>query len=169
MANQKTSRNDTIVRLLNSGRYTLQEIGNKYKISRERVRKIYKNETGKPYQLHKHYEYQLKQAFLKKKELTIKFICAGCHKAATYHEVSRKKKLCSNCNDLLIKRHRNPYILAQCAICGVKFHPFRDLQYHNDSKKLLCSNRCRMQYLWEINELHLNKKRKSVGEIEAKR
>ena len=163
------SRNDTIVRLLNSGRYTLQEIGNKYNISRERVRKIYADETGKPYQLRRNFESRLKQALIKKKELSVKFICAGCHKPATYSEVSRRKKLCSNCHDLLIKQHRNPYIVAQCAVCGVKFHPFRDLQYHRKSKKLFCSNKCRMHYLWEINELHLNKKRKSVGEIEAKR
>jgi DNA-directed RNA polymerase subunit M/transcription elongation factor TFIIS len=163
------SRNDTIVQLLNSGRYTLQEIGNKYNITRERVRKIYANETGQPYQLHRKFESRLKQAKIKKKELSVKFICAGCHKPATYSEVSRKKKLCSNCHDLLINQHRNPYIVLQCVVCGATFHPFRDLQYQHKTKNFLCSNRCRMKYLWKINELHLNKKRKSVVEIEAKR
>lgn len=130
-----TERNELIVDLLDNSLppLTLQEVGDMYDISRERVRQIYKNKRGIGAT-----DLMLKRKALAKrikdqkasiKENTVKFSCAACGDPVMYKDAGRKRKLCSKCSSVLEDQQRDPYITKFCRNCGEPFHPFRNSKY----------------------------------------
>lgn len=124
---QNKSKDIEIVRLLNTGDYTLQAVGDIYNLSRERIRQIYKRETGTPYNR----KYGQKRVRLKEQKKIeslklIKFNCKGCGKAVTREEARYNLSYCPDCHYLWKVKRRDPKENRICLNCGVTFHPLRN-------------------------------------------
>jgi hypothetical protein len=113
-----------------SGNYTLQEIGNQYGVTRERIRQI----VGVP-NLRKHLEK----------------MCINCGNTFIITNVTRnlcragckpphKERPCSDCNSLFTPKNRGTFQGLRCATCYVIYRKIRGYEamkkYHLKLKKL---------------------------------
>lgn len=134
-------RNKNIVRLMELGEFTLQDIGDMYGVTRERVRQIYHKHTGHGY----------KQRMINRQEklqeiLSIPaFNCVECGNPE-YTPIKQEYKLCRDCRRKYRKQERLPWVLFSCDNCGTKFHPFRNRPKGEESK--FCSIKCYMERRW---------------------
>ena len=139
-----SSKDDAeIVELMNTGGYTLQQVGDRYRVSRERIRQIYKEATGKGVNSFR------KQRSLAKREIwlnEIAFICSGC-----MFPIKRKDRnqgqhsLCSKCRHIQVVEQRDPTLLYPCVWCPRKFHPYRNTKYGYacfKNRNLFCKMKC---------------------------
>ena len=132
-----------MVSSLLTGAYTLEEIGEKYGITRERVRQIFKRKTGLPY-YHRKLESQKARVEAYKKEMeAIKFYCTICDEP-----VKRKDSgsLMNHCPECWVKREkignlRDIKTTFICDECGDSFHPYRNWRYLKN-KPRFCVNTC---------------------------
>lgn len=130
-----------IVQDVDLGTKTLNDIGKFYGISRERVRQIYKEHTGKPARnriLNKQSEKEKTQQELLQK---VKYTCVGCAKSVTHKEAGRKHKYCRRCHRIF-KSYRDPQRIYQCRMCNSDFHPLRIVRYSDKEKGDYCSMSC---------------------------
>src|SRR3990167_5188178 len=97
-------KNKEIVALLETGHYTLAEIGLRYNLTRERIRQIYHRATGYGYIKHIQIAYMKRTELAKKRKLirdnSLKFNCNACKKPVLYKDAFCLHKLCRNCSDL---------------------------------------------------------------------
>ena len=89
MINKKT----IILEELKQGEYSLQEIGNHFGLSRERIRQIWVEKIGGSYDLHNKYKKQFKE----RQRQTIRFICPGCKTPVTFEQARWSTKYCKSC------------------------------------------------------------------------
>lgn len=147
MFNAQTERNIKIVEMMKLGEFTLQEIGDMYGVSRERIRQIYKRHTGEGYRLRLTNEQKHKLEELN----SVAFNCVECGNPE-HNDIKEEYKICRECRRKYRKEQRNPYILKKCSYCGDNFHPFRNRG--PKQRNMFCSIRCH----WDnINDLS-NKK-----------
>ena len=139
-------RNKEMVRMLQDGEFTLKQVGEKYGISRERVRQIYRTTTKKPYTflLEKRRRIQRKIEAIKEEEQKrkIQFYCRDCNKPVFFSESHPNQQIiCKDCYGIYRKELRNWRITKTCKQCGKGFHP-----YANNTEQFLCSNACYTKY-----------------------
>lgn len=148
---KKTSlRNKVIVQQLDSGNYTLQSIGTKYGLTRERIRQIYNANSKKHYSgvlCRRRDERSKKMKKISEEILNlIKFKCVACGKSVTYAEGKYKRIFCVSCK-LIVRKNRNPKVICKCETCGKNFHPFRNAFSPNIRiKSKFCSQKCYLPY-----------------------
>jgi CRISPR/Cas system CSM-associated protein Csm2 small subunit len=137
------ARNAEMIKMYDSGEYTLQAIASKYHISRERVRQIYKRITGKPSDIYRATQRYEKITAKEKHDKKIKFHCALCHTPVTYGEKS-KRLYCGECRATMLISQRDATRTSICKACGASFHPFRYLSGNTKAKGvgLFCSMAC---------------------------
>lgn len=139
-------RNTEIVRLMMTANYTLDQVGQVFGISRERVRQILKRTTGKGAM---HY-----RTIRSKRKRTrwlnqILFNCAGCGKVVKRKDGSHKKKFCQACRDIQVLEQRDPILVHVCEVCGESFHPYRNVRYIPKCKGRFCSMVCYIKNMKE--------------------
>jgi len=133
--------NKEIVELMNTGEYTLQQIGDRYRVTRERIRQIYKEATGKGVNSFR------KQRTLAKREIwlnEIAFICKGCTFPIKRKDRKRgQRNFCSKCRHIQVVEQRDPRVLHSCVWCPGKFHPYRNIKYtYFKNRNLFCNQKC---------------------------
>lgn len=123
-----------IVKFVESGQYTLQQVADKYNLSRERIRQIYKRETKKSTQNYRNQKktksLQEREEKRKIREQQVKFLCQGCKTPVFNIEGVRLKIFCSKCSQLNYEQ-REVGITVTCDGCGEKFHPYKGRRYIN--------------------------------------
>lgn len=128
---------DEIIERIETGDYTLQEVGDWAGITRERVRQIVKMKTGNPAQ------YRLKKERMERQErervegLQVGFYCLACGVAVKNAERDGHQCYCVECSRIR-KSSRIPHIYLKCKICGKLYHP--NSRYRNTD--MMDSNTC---------------------------
>lgn len=135
------ARNKLLLRNLRSGNFTLQDVSDRYGITRERVRQIWKASEGKGFTKFRDKQKRTKARERKEFLKTIKFHCSACKKPVTHKEAFRKHNLCKRCSYILMVLKRDPYVLFTCEICGREYHPQRNHKAYN-SKRKFCTTEC---------------------------
>lgn len=129
-----SKRNNEIVTKMKTGLYTLEQLGEEYGVSRERIRQIYltqTGETGSTYRLL--YLRKLQEARKEEKGKQIKFSCAGCGKEATYTEAHHKSKYCVTCHKIRKEKGIRLTEKKLCYNCGITFSPHAN--YNSPSQR----------------------------------
>lgn len=139
-----------ISQMLDSGDYTLQAVGNIFGKSRERIRQIYKQETGYAYgskfaKKQKTIKKQLEKERLEK----INFYCKACKKPVTKKNGKYLHKFCAECRAIQ-KKFDDPTTTAICLNCGNSFHPARNWR-RLESSCLFDSFKCFQEFLRKNN------------------
>ena len=139
-------RNREMVRMLQDGESTLEQIGGRYSISRERVRQIYRVTAKKPYTtlLKKRSRVQKKLKAIKEEAQRnkIQFYCRDCNKAVLFSESHPHQQIiCRDCYQIYKKELRDWKTTKMCKQCGKAFHP-----YANNTPQFLCSRECYTLY-----------------------
>lgn len=129
-----SERNEKLIEMCETGQYTLQEVGEKFGISKQRVSEIYK----KPYTKNRERKVQLNKQKLIQKENSIRFYCKACGVGVLTKDGFHLSKLCRSCHDIL-ENDRNPYIKRTCP-CGREFHPIRWERVQKRNR--YCSRKC---------------------------
>lgn len=128
-----------------TGNFTLEQLGEKYGVTRERIRQIYKKATGLPYRT-----FILTQR-IKREELynkKVKFICGNCEITVLYKDDKRSgaSKYCKECRKLETGEIANVDLKRWhvCKTCGISFHPkFRGIKSGKSKYKgYFCSAKC---------------------------
>jgi hypothetical protein len=137
-------RDKRINTLLDSGMFTLQQLGDRYGLTRERIRQIGQR------------TYIERMARLKKEknERYLKWLtetrykCNACHTKVTNKEAKETHSfgLCRRCKIILKVQQRDPYTLLKCNNCKIKYHPFRVRRYQGNFKKNFHNMGCYMNY-----------------------
>lgn len=154
--NPHLSRNVEIVDLVSSGEYTLQEVGDMYNLSRERIRQLYFKVTRKSHtDIRRIVQERKKQQKKFLKDETVKFVCLGCGKKVKNKEAQRKRTFCNECFYLYRVRHKDPTVILQCIVCGNQFHPYRNWLFVGSS--LFNSRKCFGKLLEEKGRKRLHK------------
>lgn len=137
------ARSKEIVSLLETGRYTLQEVGGIYGISRERIRQIYKKSTGES---SNHRSIYLKEKGIMDRILRsqqVKLLCAGCGIKVRYREGANKKKYCPACSYLSVHKARAMSKTRICLNCSNPFHPASNWRFPSQrARAAFCGNLC---------------------------
>ena len=110
--------------MLGTGKYTLEEVANKYDLTRERIRQIWKKNTGRGYDRYQKYRRQIKEE--KEQEFldSVKYICLRCGKEVTHRE-SWGSVYCFDCRQTMLRGGtRNYRVSKTCLSCSKKFHPW---------------------------------------------
>lgn len=129
-------RDQEIIRMLNLGN-TLQKVGDKYGITRERVRQIYFKFVGKSNSLSKRENRRIAMEAEQKKTA---FVCQICGKDITYKERKGAQRFCKECFPGVRRFNHEPRVgfTVICSGCGIKFSPTRSqygrTQLYKDSK-----------------------------------
>ena len=141
----KKERPELIEKLL-TGKYSLTEAARPYAISRERVRQIFEEETGKHFNEDIRLPYLKEQRAIAKQkwEQTIRFICVGCKEAITNKAGFQKQKFCETCRILVVEFGRDVTKRFTCEICKRTFAPFRNAKY-TGAKSRFCTHSCYMK------------------------
>lgn len=116
-----------------TGLFTLQQLGDKWHITRERVRQIYKDRTGKAFTVNLDHKRQEREIAHQARLDSFHFNCRYCEKPVTYQEGGWL--WCRNCRQNKNKV-RDPRIIKICQQCGKEFHPSRT------AKPIFCSREC---------------------------
>lgn len=122
---RKEERNKKLVELYDSGLYTLEQVGGMFDISRERVRQIYKRETGKSATIRRETKKKVEEIRRQKSLNLVAFKCGACGKPVTHREKGRRHSLCESCNYLQNVKQVAIYTTYVCDGCGVSYHPKR--------------------------------------------
>ena len=121
-----------IIALLETGHYTLAQIGTRYNLSRERIRQIYHRATGHGYIKHIQTYWAIRKERKEKIKLlrdnSLKFNCNACQKPVLYKDGFHLSKLCRKCSDLFKKDGRDVYVTNICPVCKISFHPYRSMR-----------------------------------------
>lgn len=128
-----------LMKMANENKYTLQQLGDVFGITRERVRQIYKKLTGKSYGVERRKKIlSLSDIAAQQnlKRLEEPKICPACKKE--YFPRTLHQKMCLDCR-LLIKGNRDPYTWCKCLYCGKDFHPIRTWRFVPALKNKYCS------------------------------
>lgn len=141
-------RNIQIVAILEQGIYTLDQVGKRFKVSRERVRQVYLKLTGKNYIIRRKKEKQKleikRETEFKIKENSIKFYCKACKKPETFREAGRRVHFCFQCRYIQKELLRDPSVKLMCRNCNTAFNPQRNWKAAT-TKPRFCSLRCYIQ------------------------
>ena len=140
-----------IVSMLDTGDYTLEAVGKVVGLTRERVRQIYKRQTGNSYGR----KYGLKRVELRKEKFKeslkeFKFNCKGCKKPVTKGEASHKSQFCIACHNIWAIDNRDPKVTKVCIGCGIKFNPLRNWKFAGGGNKFH-SLRCYLDFMKKNN------------------
>lgn len=147
----KTDRNNKMIELLDSGDYTLAEVGEEFDISRQRVHQIYKRITGRNYRARIKKERKERARERVKERLSVKPVekyCVGCGRSLkeAWEKHCRKglvdgrkkgRKLCPRCQQISQDK-RDPKVTFTCSYCGKKFHPFYNWRWTPGVPKFCC-------------------------------
>lgn len=99
MNSPNKKRNKEMVRMLKTGEFTLKQVGEKYNISRERVRQLYRAVTKKPYTtIVVKRKKAKKRAEIVEKEIQgnkIRFYCRDCNRPVLFSENHPINKSCA--------------------------------------------------------------------------
>ena len=125
-----SQRDREIIEALDSGEVTLQQVGDRYGITRERVRQIYKRETGasaKDNRLSLLRKKRAEEHVQKLKESEYDCSACGDHVIPTTLKRNQPgdRRLCEKCRHILKVEGRDPFTLVECLWCKVSFHPNR--------------------------------------------
>ncbi len=139
-------RNKEIAKMLETGNFTLQQVGEKYGISRERVRQLYRTCRKKPYttvlKKQKKLRKREKETERETRKQTVSFYCRDCNQPVPLSEPHYHQKIiCRSCYLKYKKELREWRITKICKQCGKTFHP-----YANNTQQFLCSNACYTLY-----------------------
>lgn len=139
-------RNREMATMLETGNFTLQQVGEKYNISRERVRQLYRVIAKKPYTtlLAKRRRIQRRIKIIEEetRKNTVSFYCRDCNQPVPLSEAHYHQKIiCRNCYQKYQRELRSWRITRSCKQCGKTFHP-----YTSNTQQFLCSNACYTQY-----------------------
>lgn len=132
------SRNEAILKDCESRDFTLEQMGEKYRVTRERIRQIYKQMTGKKYQLRNEKKREIKAQKREEWLDSVSFNCTACGKSVTHRGAGYK--YCNDCWKIRLSQ-RNPNLWKICFQCLIKFHPY----YHYNSQGVankFCSKEC---------------------------
>ena len=135
------ARNLEITRLIDLGEYTLQELSERYNITRERIRQIhfhYSHTGAKAYQARNR---EVAENIKKIEGLQTKFICAECGARVTNGDLNLRK-YCRACHNWLRKEQRDGATTLSCLYCHKPFHPHRNTKYNKLGHSLFCTQRC---------------------------
>ncbi len=122
---------------------TLEEVGGKYNITRERVRQLYQACTKHPYTELVRKRIQIKKIRkdeeLKKQKKIVVFYCRDCSKPVRYLEEkhSHQQIICRSCWKQWRAEGRAWDKVNICEKCGKKFHP-----HVNMRSQKFCSQEC---------------------------
>lgn len=147
--NPKTlKRNKQIVKMLKSGDFTLQMVGDHYGITRERARQIYRTTTGTPYDCYRGKKLNKEKGKLNKIHLKeVKFLCKACHSPVTHKDGRYKHHLCSKCHEIMNKEQRDPYVVNLCLNCDKPFHPSRNRKRLKGFRGFFGSRKCYFAFM----------------------
>ena len=139
-------RNKEMVKMLEREGCALGQVGERYNITKERVRQLYRVTAKKPYTtlLTKRRRIQRKIKAIKEEEQRnkIQFYCRDCNKPVLFSESHPHQQIiCRNCYQIYKKERRQWRIKKICKQCGKDFHP-----YANNTEQFLCSTACYTQY-----------------------
>ena len=139
---QNKKRNKEMVNLLKTGEFTLQQVGEKYGISRERVRQLYKVTTKKPYttlvEKKQRNRRKTRMIEVETRKHTVSFYCRDCNQpvfGSEYHP--HQKIICKNCYMGYKKELRIWNRINTCTQCEKPFHPYR-----STPNQIFCSSAC---------------------------
>lgn len=137
---RESARNKKIIADCEKGIYTLQELGFKYGLSRERIRQIYFEITGEKYDTYQKRNRRIKTKREEINEQKIKFICSQCKKKVTWKEGKGKRKYCIECSGRMhVGSHRDFRITLYCQQCHTPFHPYDTSIKKGISRALFCT------------------------------
>lgn len=139
-------RNKEIVRMLKDGESTLGQVGERYNITRERVRQLYRVTAKKPYttllEKRRRVQRKIKTKEEEMQKNKIQFYCRDCNKPVLFSEIhSHQQIICRDCYQIYKKELRNWRVTKLCKQCGKQFHP-----YANNTSQFLCSTECYTLY-----------------------
>ncbi len=136
-------RNLQIVTYLLTGVYTLKQMGDKYNVSKERIRQIFLRETGLPFYPRRVLAQKKRIKAWRKQMNEIAYYCKYCKKPVKYAEKSSGTLYCLKCR---IKRRRGMLrdnsTTFICTMCKKKYHPYHNWRYLRKPKKRYCSMEC---------------------------
>ena len=114
-----------MLEILETGKFTLREIAEKYGLTRERVRQIWKKNMGNGYDRHYRVLSKIKKEKYEKFLNTIKFVCLRCKKKVANRE-KYSQVYCSVCRKQMrmTGTRRNYRIIRVCGSCGKDFSPW---------------------------------------------
>lgn len=142
-------RNLKIVALADTGKYTLEELGQKFGLTRERIRQIYKAMTGLHYRVRID-KNKVKRVVEKKVKMNqVVYNCVGC--GIPVKRKYRHGKYCDYCHILSSIRRRSLLKTFVCVFCGEKYHPIYNYKSPSIMKKktignCFCSMDCYSKY-----------------------
>jgi Zn finger protein HypA/HybF involved in hydrogenase expression len=145
--NKKEDRNRKLIEMLDTGDYSLQDVADKFEISRQRVHEIYTRETGSDGFNVRRKKSRKKNAmknYLERFEFA--FYCKGCGRAVrkgwtkARHYNATRTKYCPWCH-AITKKKRDPRITFTCAYCAKEFHPFYNWM-STEGYPRFCSREC---------------------------
>jgi DNA-directed RNA polymerase subunit RPC12/RpoP len=145
-------RNNEIMAMASYGTFTLQQIGDEFGLTRERVRQIW---VGLANQSWKELRHKAREDRRNKLLDRTKFLCRACGKKVTYREPYRRW-LCAKCWGIIKIEQRDPYTTLACDYCSLQFHPLRVRKY---SRKIsgkygnFCTAKCYWNYLKEKDDI----------------
>ncbi len=147
--------------------HTLQETGDKYGVTRERIRQIVKKVTGHgssfiETKMQRREEARAEKARLRAiHDQEVRFICPECGGPATFGETSKKSIRCRKCQGFRTS-HRSVFAI-NCDFCGVSYHPWLNwgspsTQKERKVKKShFCSQQCSFKSMAKRGLLGQNK------------
>lgn len=141
-------RNQEIIRRLTMEDITLQELGEEYGLTRERIRQIYERTTGKDYGdiVQKRRErIKTERIILESKPREKR--CPGCQKL--YIITNNVCIYCSACH-LIARQGRKPNVLKNCLVCEKEFHPFKNVSSMSQqtfNRGRFCSRTCSNRFI----------------------
>lgn len=144
-------RNEEIIKLVNSGKYNLTEIGKKFEISHERVRQIYFRKYGRS---HRPYIRAKKRKAYK---TAVKFDCAMCGVVVRRNVYARGIKYCKKCSDAVRIKGKHPSELNECEYCHKMFVP--DRHYFRKNIQVVKQRFCKPDCWYEYKKLGRGKRR----------
>ena len=139
-------RNEELVRLVDTGDFTLKEIGNKFGITKERVRQRYKISTGKPCRIRIKKIIEARNKLKNEHLEEIAFYCNNCHLPIKFKDKKRKSKYCKECGILNKKKGICLSLLLKCDNCGKEYNPNRSSIVANKFKHHFCTRKCYFEF-----------------------
>lgn len=153
-------RNKKLIELAKTGEHTLQQIGDKYGITRERVRQIILKKGGTINLYREKNRVERIEEIMRLGE-EIKFYCKACERPVKYKFSFGLHDLCLICSYIRNVAQRNPFIFRTCRTCGNLFHPFSNTTSMG-RKGEYCHNRCWLKRMFERKAIIRKYRRKEV-------
>ena len=139
---EEEQRQKDIVDSLNRGTSTLEELSQRYGISKQGISHIYYTSTNAPdgtlRQIRKERLSKEKDNRLK----NIKFVCQGCKKPVSFEDGKYLHKYCRDCHKLTQYKRRDVTVTNMCSVCHKPYHPFVNANKEKRSIGYFCSRDC---------------------------